>query len=135
MFPLSDCGVVGSGKVGGVKLVEETQLVGQTFQKPLPLVATPLQSVLVRVTFATGPGKNQYVPLERSMCTADDEEARVDPTIVYVDEPGNGAQELTRLSLTEPVKTASVLVQSAVVHDVAPPGAYTIALADSLIVH
>ena len=135
MFPVSACGVVGSGKVRGVGPVEETQLVGQTFQKPLPLVVTPLQSVAVMVTFTSGPGKNQYVPLERSTCTVDDEEARVDPTIVSVAEPGDGAQGVTDLSLTEPVKTASVLVQSAVVHDVAPPGAYTMALADSLIVH
>src|SRR6266851_8804984 len=104
----------------------------------LILKGFPSQPTPAKVTVASGSGKNEYVPAERSTLITDvgGAKAAVDPVIVAVACPTAlpGGQGPTPLSLTETVVTAYALSHSAFVQDNAPPEAFTVALTDSLTV-
>ena len=112
------------------------QLTGKINQEGAELVVVlPLQSTWVIVTFANVSGKNQYVPAERSTFMIDPARLSVDPVIVIVCvPPPGGGQARLPLSLTEPVKTAPWPDHCAPVHEDVVRSAFTMALADSLIV-
>jgi hypothetical protein len=142
MFSVSDCGVLGSGKVGGAK-VGLAQLATTTSQLgSMAVFEVPSQRTSVTVTLANDSGKNQYIPLERLTFRIDTEPTRgLDPVIVTecTGLLGGGGQEAesTPWSLTDMLSSGAGarLDHCAIVHDVPLTVAFTEAVTDSLTVH
>lgn len=121
--------------MGGAK-VGINQLAGKIGQAPsLKLLVVPSQNADAIVTVANGVGTYEYVPPERSMLMIDSE-SKVDPVNVYVSfgDLLGGGQDLTVLSLTEPVGFVPEPDQIALVHDVITTSAFTESAAASLTV-